>query len=161
MDDRQLSKWASIAEILSSFAILVTLLFLVVETRQNNTVIEQNTVAARWTAIQVQIESVRDGFRLWTEDPQTQQLMTRAHQSYADLTEIEQSRCRSLIFSVFLNMDVVWYSYQEGILPEPLWEREAEFLKYLASQSSCGREVWKDANVSRPFRDYMERNVLP
>ncbi len=160
MADSQLSKWASIAEILSSVAILATLMFLVVEIRQNNALIEQNTVAARWTAIQVQVESVREGIRLWTDDPETQALMTRAHQSYEDLSELEKSRCRTLASSVFLNMDIVWYSYQEGILPEPLWNREAVFLKFLASQSSCGRRAWSGANVSQPFREYMENHVL-
>jgi len=52
MPEKQWSKWASIAEIISSVAVLATLIFIVIEIRQNNSLIEQNSRAIRESAIQ-------------------------------------------------------------------------------------------------------------
>ena len=160
MDERQLSKWASLAEIISSVAILATLIFLVVEIRQNNAFIEQNTAVAQWTAIQVHNEAIQEVVRLWTEDPDTAAFMQRAHESYDGLSDVEKVRCRLLADMAFLTLDTIWYSYRDGVLPEPLWEREKLFLRSFAGESSCGQRVWARVNVSQPFREYVDSQVL-
>ncbi len=160
MDNQKLSKWASIAEITSSVAILATLVFLVIEIRQNNRLIEQNTSTAQWTAVQSLNESVQGVTRLWINDLETVALLKRGNQSYTDLSESEKSRCKLLSSMAFLTLDIMWYAYQDGILPEPLWAREMSFLKFQTTVSSCGREAWSEAFVSQPFRDYVESHVI-
>jgi hypothetical protein len=56
MTPEQLSKWASIAEISSSLAILATLILLLIEIRQNTQSIQQSAEATRLTALDSGVE---------------------------------------------------------------------------------------------------------
>jgi hypothetical protein len=82
MAEKHWSRWASIAEIISSIAIFSTLIFIVIEIRQNNSLIEQNSLAIRESAIQGLDSGVLDIVTLFSSSQETSAGGTRRMRSY-------------------------------------------------------------------------------
>lgn len=74
MTPEQLSKWSSIAEISSSFAILATLALLLIEIRQNTQAIQQSAEATRLAALDSGVEQFSSFRRLLLSDDELLEL---------------------------------------------------------------------------------------
>ena len=159
LDKEKLSKWSSIAEILSSIAVLVTLVFLVIEFRQNNALIEQNNRAIRDAAIQSLDEGVLTIVNMLAAEEKNAVLFSKGVSDFENLSNDQKIHFRALINAVCLRMDVSWYAYQNGLLPEPLWRREERVLTELVN-SPGGRTAWSSCNASHEFLDYVEENLI-
>ena len=158
MNRDKLSKWASIAEILSSVAVVITLIFLVIEFRQNNALIEQNTRAIRDSAIQSLDEGVLTIINMLSADEKNAVLFSKGTSNYSELAENQRIHYAALVNAICLRMDVSWYAFQNGLLPEPLWRREERVLKSLVN-SAGGRAVWRGCNASAEFMSYVGENL--
>jgi hypothetical protein len=159
MDNEKLSKWSSVAEILSSVAVLITLVFLVVEFRQNNSLIEQNNRAIRDAAIQSLDEGVLTIVNMLAADEKNAVLFSNGLSDYDNLSEDQKIHFAALINAVCLRMDVSWFAFQNGLLPLPLWRREENVLSDLVN-SPGGRAVWSGCNASQEFMNYVEENLI-
>ena len=159
MDSERLSKWSSIAEITSSVAVVITLVFLVVEFRQNNDLIEQNNRAIRDAAIASLDEGVLAVMGLLAESRENAVLFDRGVREFESLNTEEVVHFRTLFNAVFLRMDVSWYAYRNGLLPEELWRREEGLVRRLVN-SPGGRAVWANTNISREFADFIRAELV-
>ncbi len=147
------------AEILSSIAVLVTLIFLVIEFRQNNDLIEQNNRAIRDSAIQSLDEGVLTIVNMLAAEEKNAVLFSRGVSDYDSLSEDQKIHFSALINAVCLRMDVSWYAFQNGLLPSPLWQREENVLADLVN-SPGGRAVWNGCNASQEFMEYVAKNLI-
>jgi len=105
VDKEKLSKWSSIAEILSSVAVLVTLVFLVIEFRQNNALIEQNNRAIRDAAIQSLDEGVLTIVNMLAAEEKNAVLFSKGLSDYDNLSEDQKIHFAALINAVCLRME--------------------------------------------------------
>ena len=56
-------------------------------------------------------------------------------------------------------MDVSWFAFQNGLLPEQLWRREENVLAELVN-SPGGGAVWGDCNASNEFIRYVDQELV-
>ena len=159
MDKDKLSKWSSLAEILSSIAVLITLVFLVIEFSQNNALIEQNNRAIRDAAIQSLDEGVLTIVNMLAAEEKNAVLFSRGLSDYDSLSEDQKIHFAALFNAVCLRMDVSWFAFQNGLLPPPLWRREEKVLASVAN-SPGGRAVWNSCSASQEFMDYVQDNLI-
>jgi len=159
MDKEKLSKLSSLAEILSSIAVVVTLVFLVIEFRQNNALIEQNNRSIRDSAIQSLDEGVLTIVNMLASEEKNAVLFSRGLSNYDELSEEQKIHFSALINAVCLRMDVSWYAFQNGLLPAPLWKREERLLARLVN-SPGGRAAWGGCNASLEFMTYVDEQLV-
>ena len=115
------SRWSSIAEIISSIAVLVTIVFLVVETRQNNELMAQNNTAllsnGRQAMLQTELEylySAMDYPNLIDAGPIERYLIPGI--------SAEDDVRRSLRAAILIRMrETSWLQYKSGIIDESAW----------------------------------------
>lgn len=110
-----LQEWSAIAEILSSVAVLATLVFFVVEIRQTNDAVRANTyqgMAAMTVAFNAQ----------FFENPEVSQFIaTTASESY-ELSANEAIRLRAMISASYRMMNNIWFQYEVGTITEQQME---------------------------------------
>ena len=118
MSEKSWSKWSSVAEILSSTAILITLVFLVVQTKQNTDAINAQLVANRGEARAAIWEQVTAGLVLETENPRIQMNL----RSVGDLSEEEQTELQTYLILLWGTREFVWLQYRDGVVDEATYK---------------------------------------
>jgi len=97
-------KWSAIAQVVSSVVILVTLLYLAIETRQNSAAILSNS---RQESLSAELQVLR----MIYDDP-----MTSFGQPLA--SGLDGLKQRAVDFSLFRLREHQWLQYQDGLLDE-------------------------------------------
>ena len=87
--------------------------------------------------------------------------MDRGVSAPESLSKEESIQFHAMISAFFLTMDSSFWSHQNRLLPDELWEREQEVIRAWVNEPG-GRIAWqrKRSQVSRPFRDYVEEHLL-
>ena len=134
--NQKLSDWASIAEILSSIAVVVTLLFLVFGIREN-------TEITRIAAYDRNMESVN----LWRYELAKDAGLVRLFGTFNRRLSEEATDAEVELFQLNLLLNALWgtyeksyYAYQYGILGSSEWSR-------FEIQMCRGRELALEAGV--------------
>ena len=104
------TKWSAIAEIISSFAILVTLVYLAVQTQQNTEAIQANS---RQAVIEMDLQALNEVIA----DPDIWLDMTKPN-----LTDREAARLQSWLITMWRTREHQWLQYQNGVLDEKTWK---------------------------------------
>lgn len=103
------SKLSAVAEVLSSIAIIVTLVYLAIQTEQNTiairTGIRQETLAAD-LALLVDRANNPERLLLWCQD---------------ELTEAEKYAVTNDMMALIRMREAQWLQYQDGVLDERTW----------------------------------------
>ena len=149
-----ISELGSLGEFVSSIAVVVTLIYL-------ETQLRQNTKAIRAASTQSLDQSITQNIALWGSTRENAVLMERGLSSQETLSEEEAIHFQTLIAAFFLTMDSSYWSYRNALLPAELWEREQAVIRAWINRPG-GRTAWKGkrSQVSQPFREYVESNLL-
>ena len=110
-----LQKWSAIAEILSSIAVLATLVFLVMELRQTKDAVRANTYQGM-AAMTLEFNS------LFLADPGVSEFMIRTASEDYELDPSEALRLRAFISSTYRFIDNVYFQYEIGTITEQRME---------------------------------------
>lgn len=105
------SKWSAIAEIISSIAILVTLIYLSIQTKQNT---EATLASTRQTMITNDIEILHSAM----DDPSFFVKL----QTNQELTPEEDRRLQSWLIMLVRTREYQWLQYKNGLLDKQSWE---------------------------------------
>jgi hypothetical protein len=148
-----ISELGSLGEFVGSIAVVVTLIYLATQLRQN-------TKAIRAASTQALDQSITDNIALWASTQDNAVLMERGLSVPESLSEEEAIHFRTMIAAFFLSMDSSFWSYRNGLLPIELWEREQEVIRAWVNRPG-GSIEWeqKRSQVSKPFREYVEANL--
>ena len=106
-----MQEWSAIAEILSSVAVLATLVFFVVEIRQTNDAVSANTYQGM-AAMTVDFNAQ------FFENPEVSEFIARTASEDYDLTTSEAIRLRAMISASYRMMDNIWFQYEVGTITE-------------------------------------------
>jgi hypothetical protein len=106
---------SAIAEILSSVAVLATLVFFVVEIRQTNDAVRANTYQ-EMAAMTVDFNAQ------FFENPEVSEFIARTAAEDYDLTKAEAIRLRSMISASYRMMNNTWFQYEVGTITEQQME---------------------------------------
>ena len=149
-----ISELGSLGEFLGSIAVVITLIYL-------STQLRQNTRAIRAAAIQALDQSVTQNIAMWSTNRENAVLMERGMTSPEVLSEEESIHFHTLISAFFLTMDSSFWSHQNRLLPDELWQREQEVIRFWVNRPG-GKIAWKRkrSQVTLSFRDYVEAHLL-
>ena len=123
------TKWSAVAEIISSVAILITLLYLAIQT-------QQNTDAVQASVRQAILAEDREALYKLIEYP--------ALNKRTELSDEEAVQVRAFIIAFIRMRENHWLQYQNGVLDEATWLSYREPLLNVVFHSTLGRVVWKD-----------------
>lgn len=113
----RLAAWASVAEIVSSVAVVITLVFLILGIREN-------TAITRATAYDRNIDSLNEQRRATIEDPQVALLWFKFEAGDADgWTPLDRMRLGFLVNTTFGNYEKAYYAHEYGVLGDSEWTR--------------------------------------
>jgi hypothetical protein len=144
----KLEKIAPLAEIVSSVAVLLTLIYLAVQTQQTNSALVANsqsaTMLADMTLISALISNPEHGGNLY--------------RPFNELTNAEQEQLGNVLAGFIRTREFAWLQYRAGILDEATfssymetpvrWIREYEAFRYYWGPLSAG--------VNPEFRSYID-----
>jgi hypothetical protein len=135
----KLEKISAVAEIVSSVAIVVTLVYLAIQT-------QQNTAAVQASVRQGMLESDRALLTLQVEHPEI--VITR--DTRVDLTEEDAVRLGAYLIAVVRVRENQWLQYQNGVIDERTW------LTYRAAippvfSSERPRAWWRNRSANGEF----------
>ncbi len=132
------TKASSVAEILSSVAILITLVYLVVE-------IQQNAEATQADTRQAVLDSDQQFLELYVDSPELNLLQYKE-----ELSDDERIRL-SFLLNTFVRMrENNWLQYRNGVLDDVTWR--AYQLALVASLSAPQTRLWwQNFGVERIF----------
>ena len=140
----KLEKLSALAEILSAIAILITLVYLAVQTRQN-------TLAVEAATRQATLDNVFDLLSQVMEDPDIWLSLVKD-----ELTETERVKVSAYLFSVMERTQASWFQYRAGALDEQSWSRvrEPTAANILLVQGNRWWNYFQDG-FDPEFRDHM------
>ena len=122
------TKASAVAEILSSVAILITLVYLVVE-------IQQNSEATQAETRQAILDSDQQFLELLIDSPELHRL-----QFEADLSDEERTRLSYLLITFIRMRESNWIQHENGTLDDVTWQ--AYRLSLIAQLSAPQTRIW-------------------
>lgn len=152
----RLSELASIAEVISGVAVLVTLIFLILQIREN-------TEITRAATFDRNIESVNQVREWIINDPRLAESWFAYYEhSLADLSEQDE---RQLIMAVIANFGIYeksYYAHQRDLMSASEWERfETQICTQHENASIAGFLTVVLDSLTREFREEIGRMCGP
>ena len=163
MKKLELQQWALLAEVIGGIAVVISIIFLVLETRENTNAIQAQTYQnlteqlnnARYTAMQEDIATLR--FKL-------------LNGGYKDLSDKERWLLRMMAEAKWGIYESAYYAYERGILGDDEWQR---FENAICRNYATDHQYWDpelygmaysafasgtplSGNVTPVFRSYVE-----
>jgi hypothetical protein len=133
MDRNRVQTVASIAEIISAFGLIVSLLYAGYEFRRSTTVTSSD-------AATVLTERFRESNRLLIESPGLAEIVLAGRAGSADLSEADRLRFQTFEKEFFNSWEAAWLYHVDGILDAPTWADLDEYFAVAAKRRTA--EVW-------------------
>lgn len=121
MKNIEWTKWASIGEIISSVAILLTLLYLAIQTQQNTDSI--NSQSRQSLADSAVFEQT-----IWLQNPKLSSFIV---DNSLEMTFEQKVELDSLMLLSLTRREFAFRQYQAGVLDESIWKHETEIIALL------------------------------
>lgn len=159
MNENNWIKWSSIAEIISSISVLVTLIYLAVQTSQISKQTEINTAAllsnSRQSALNTELQlllSNQDHRDSWIGPRLT------SNPEYSDDTLLGILIDQVAFFRIRENS---WLQYQAGVLDAKIWEGYLKVLITSLKTTPVARESWEltSVNFESSFVEEVEKHL--
>ena len=147
----KLSHWASVAEIVSGIAVVVTLVFLVLGIRENT----QVTRASMYSDL---MDGLNEYSMAIADNPDLSRIWL-AFMSFEteDLDPSDFPRLTNIVQTMFRNWESAWYSRRYGVMGEEEWAR-VERLLCPGWERSQSADVGLRSFLTEPFFHYIETN---
>ena len=146
--NQKLSDWASIAEIISGIAVVITLLLVV-------SGINENTEVMRAAAFDRNMESINQWRAQLAQDEELLRIWQRRDQR-VDLTEVERGRLNFLTFSLWGIYEKAFYAREYGTIGASEWSRfEVQICR---QRDAMDPFYWENSDefLSMRFIEYVE-----
>jgi uncharacterized protein (TIGR02246 family) len=124
---------AAIGQVLGSAGVIVSLLYLAIQVRQNN---RASTVSAKLVSTQLLSEFVTDFIR----DPEMMDLWLRGRQGYDDLGDRDRLRFANMCLKAFWFFSTAEFQLRMGTLQEDDWAEFYAVIRYWLE--GVGVRVW-------------------
>jgi hypothetical protein len=114
----QRDHWKDLMEIIGGAAIIGSLIFVGMETRNSALQAELNTRALEITAYQDLIDNISQRNILTIESPEVAALMYKAYETSDKLTELEEFRVTRAFYLRLRHGDMAFFQYERGAIDE-------------------------------------------
>jgi hypothetical protein len=134
----------AIGEIIGACAVVITLIYVAVQMRQNNRQIAENTKVVRLSARGATQEAFSRYRHLIADSPALAELYVRGCADYRALPVAERVRFGSLLSEYLLAWNLRYLHIRDGLQDPDTWERQKAFLVSVLTQP--GVRYWWDRN---------------
>ncbi len=144
------------AEAIGFGAIILSLYFVAVETREATEQTRLNTQALEIAAYQSLIDSISEMNKLVVESEDAASVVLDMRS--VDSLRIDDYRVSSAFFHYFRHGDIAYYMFERGVISE---ERLASALKPLPLYSEAGRKQWQRVKINfvDDYQDYVDNKL--
>jgi hypothetical protein len=146
---------SAIAALIGGAGVVVTLIYLAIEIRQN-------TRAVRSASYQSFTDSINEANRMCCEDAELRQILAKAFEDdYQSLTQDEQIRVGYLWLMAFRVFESFYYQHTAGTVPPGAWENQADRSMRDLLRWTAIRQWWQ-ANTFGflpEFESYVEKTI--
>ncbi len=145
-----------IAEAIGFGAIILSLYFVAVETREATEQTRLNTQALEIAAYQSLIDSISDMNKLVVESEDAANVILDMRS--VDELHVDDYRVSSAFFHYFRHGDIAYYMYERGAISEA---RLKSALKPLPLYSEAGRKQWQRVKINfvDDYQDYVDAKI--
>ena len=150
-------KWKYIVEAIGFTAVIASLVFVGIETRNSAKQSELTTQALEISAYQALMSNIDDLNMLLVENPSMAPVMGKIWAD-GDAGDIEEFRANRVMYMLFRHGDLAYFMYERGAIDEARLESA---LGPVPVWSKTGREFWdqrKDA-FSKNYRNYIDELI--
>ena len=143
----KMERVAAISEIVSSIAIVATLLYLAVQTQQTNAALFASSRQATMAA----------DLQLLAVDFQNPEIVMAVAN---DGRTVEEQKLTSWYSSLLRIREFAWFQYQSGILDQPTFESYMTIVPF-ALEAPNGQKYWATGNVNYDpaFAEYVDQLI--
>jgi hypothetical protein len=134
----------AIGEIIGAIAVVITLIYLAIQLRQNNRQISENTKVARLAARDTTQQAFSRYRHLIANSPDLAELYLRGCADYGALPVADRLRFASLLLEFLLAWNLRYLHIRNGLQEAETWERQKPFLLGVLMQP--GVRYWWDRN---------------
>ncbi len=151
-----LQKWSAVAEILSSVAVLATLVFLVLEIRQANDAVRANTYQGLNSVVQ-------DFNAMFIANPEISEFIVKTASNDYEMEAREATRLRAFISSLYRHADNVYFQYEIGTITKQQMESLLYPIVLNFRRRGRLRTEWKNGEdkllLSPDLVEYIDREI--
>ena len=149
-------KWKDLLEGIGFAAIIASLIFVGIETRNSTKQAALTTQAIEISAYQDLIDNIHEMNVLTLQDPEVAAFMMKIFTTSDELTDLESFRFDRAAFQRFRHGDMAFFHYQRGVIDE---ERLRSVLKVMRLENPRIREFWEryQRNFFHSYRDYINK----
>jgi hypothetical protein len=146
-----LSDLGNLGEFISAVAVVVSLLYLAVQVRQNTRMMRVSTHQAlnsEWNSLNVAYGS----------DPEVATLLDRGSQDYSQLNRVERFRYTLLMRAIFGSHNDMFLCFSEGLISQEEWAGQSRAIA--TALAWPGARTWWERNAentSEAFRQEISR----
>ncbi len=140
----------AIAELTAALGVIVSLLYVGVQIRQNSKIVVAN-------AVKEVADTSREWFTYLIEDPELQRIFYVGAEDPGELSETEFMRFTTLMFTYLKHIESIHYQYHSGLLTRDLWTGwDYQTRQYLGAPGI--QKYWKARrnSFSKSFQNYVD-----
>ena len=153
MDKANLQKWALVAEIFGGIAVVVTLIFLVLETRENTSALKAQT----YHFLTAELNDVRQD----ANEPDMSEMIWSLRQTGLEaLDDVERWRVMNFVTGLFGVYESAYFALERGTLGAEEWAR---FHDRICFNRQVYDEIWNPerggsivSSITPQFRNFIE-----
>lgn len=154
MKDAKAFSLSNITELVGLVAVLVTLVFVGFELRQNTKAVESSAT-----------QEVHANFAAWyaslQSDPELLMITVQGMQDYGSLDVAQRSQFIAVFMVFTSNCQTAFYKWREGLLDDELWSGWRELSLNFFSTAG-GKAFWEDRSYmfGSGFREFVDNEIM-
>jgi hypothetical protein len=135
----------AIGEFIGGIGVVMTLVYLAVQIRQN-------TKTVRASTYQAILDSARSDTELILTHPHLERVYRVGRRNFEELTEEERPLFRMLVAQLLLSSESLFLQHQQGAIDGDFWQRRQLTLRGVLSQPGV-RQWWAARGTPREYYD--------
>lgn len=152
------TQWKDLLEGVGIVAIIASLLFLAIETRNSTRQAVLTTQALEISAYQELMNNIAELNRIVMQDAEVSAFLSKAFSTSEPLTDVEQFRLDRNLFDRFRHGDMAYFQYERGAIDE---ERLRSVLRVLRLNNPRVQAFWEanKQNFVASYRAYINQLI--
>jgi hypothetical protein len=148
----------NLGDFLGGIGVVITLLYLAFQIKQNTSQVRQNTAVASAAAH----NNLTENFNLYNDTIMANEdvvnALIKSDRGLADLTETESMRFSVMSSTMFRSFENIYHHHSAGLLSDEQWRAWRELLVHNVHRSQGHREFWARAKTmyTREFQEMVE-----
>jgi hypothetical protein len=148
----------NLGDFLGGIGVVITLLYLAFQIKQNTSQVRQNTKAVSAAAH----NNLTENLNLFNETVMANEgvvkVLIKADHGLTNLTEVESMRFLTMSSTMFRSFENIYHHHAAGLLSDEQWRGWRELLVHNIHRSQGHREFWARAKTmyTREFQEMVE-----